>query len=430
MLWWGVFADMAEPIIALIDCNNFFCSCERVFQPHLNNKPVIVLSNNDGCVVARSEQVKAMGIPMGIPIFKIQHLIDRHDIQLFSSNFALYADMSHRIQNIVADQSSQYQIYSVDEIFMDIEDTLAPEQFAKDLRARVLQHTGIPTCVGIGPTKTLAKLANRQAKKNPRYAGVCDLRPSHLRERVLAKTAVEDIWGIGPALAAHCHQRGIRTAQDLIQTDRRAAARFGGVMIERLILELSGTICFDMETVPADPKSCAVTRSFGTSVTAQKDMLESVATHATRAAQKCRKSGVVASAMTVFMQTNRHRDEPQYNYSQTAQLVPACDDTSLFLKTARTLVETGWRDGFSYKRAGVILTGLRSSTQGSLDFVKFDKPKSKQMMDTLDAINAKYGTNSLFYGAQGTGPPCIPKQNRQSGHYTTLLSDVPIVKAN
>jgi DNA polymerase V len=419
---------MSKPIYALIDCNNFYCSCERVFNPRLATQPVIVLSNNDGCVVARSEEVKAMGIPMGIPVFKIKELITKYNINVFSSNYALYGDMSRRVQSIVAQAIPHHQIYSIDEIFLRLDDDLDPFESAKKLRARVLQCTGIPTSIGIAHTKTLAKLANLHAKKNLKFEGVCDARSTALLTRLRRQTPVESIWGIGSALTKVCHRYGASTAEALSKLDPASLRKAHNIGLERLIRELGEVACFELETAPAPQKSCAVTRSFSHPVTDKAEMLEAVATYATRAAEKCRENGQVAQAMQVFMHTSPHREEYTWD-ALCAQMSPPNADTSIFLKTARTLANACWKAGYRYKKAGVILFDLSTHHQGSLNFISYDASKREQTMETLDAINHKYGRNSLFFGAQGINASWRMNREHCSPHSTTVLEEVPIVKA-
>ncbi|MAZ43872.1 MAG: DNA polymerase V subunit UmuC [Legionellales bacterium] len=419
---------MASPLFGLIDCNNFYCSCERVFEPRLNDSPLIVASNNDGCVVARSEQVKALGVPMGIPLFKIKKLIEQYQIRVFSSNYALYADMSRRVQTVVAGYIPQHQIYSIDEIFLSLEDEVDPYQACVRLRHEVAKQTGIPTSVGLGPTKTLAKIANYHAKKNPRFSGVCDATNLAMRERLLKLTPVENIWGVGKALTQVCHRYSAKNAWELAQLDLHTARKAANIGLEKLIRELGGLSCYEIDTVPAHPKSCAVTRSFSQPITHLSDMLEAVANYATRAAEKCRNNQQLARAMQVFMTTGVHRDH-YYSASLCAQMTPANADTRLFLRTARALAEGCFQEGFQYKKAGVILFDLTTAEQGALDFVDFDEKQSEQVMNTIDAINQRHGRNTVFFGAQGIERAWAMQRAHCSSHYTTDIEQVPIVKA-
>ena len=297
---------MTDRVLALIDGNSFYCSCERVFDAKLAKRPVIVLSNNDGCAVARTSEAKALGIAMGEPYFKIRDLCRQERVAVFSSNYTLYGDMSARMNAIYRQWSPDVEVYSIDESFLDLSgfDRRDLVAYGRDLRATVLRWTGIPTCVGLGGTKTLAKLANHIAKKNPDLAGVCDLTDEAARRRWLDRVEVGEVWGIGPASQRKLAAIGIETVAQLRDLDPRLARKMMSVVGERTVLELRGIACLALEHVPPQRKGCAVTRSFGIPVTTLTGMLEAVAAYATRAGEKLRRHRLETSHMSVFMHTS------------------------------------------------------------------------------------------------------------------------------
>ncbi len=299
---------------ALIDGNSFYCSCERVFDPAIARRPVIVLSNNDGCAVARTAEAKALGIGMGEPYFNIKDLSRDNQVAVYSSNYTLYGDMSARLNAIYRQWCPDVEIYSIDESFLDMTDIRPADRsaFGRDLRSTVRQWTGIPTCVGIGPTKTLAKLANHIAKKNEALEGVCDLTNTNDRKAWLDRIEVGEVWGVGAASQRKLSEIGIATAGDLARLDARLARNLLSVVGERTVLELQGVSCLPLEDVPPQRKGCAVTRSFGTPVTDLAGMLEAVAAYAARAGEKLRRHGLQATHMAVFMHTSRfnQKDKP------------------------------------------------------------------------------------------------------------------------
>jgi DNA polymerase V len=323
-------------LFALIDCNNFYVSCERLFQPMLHGKPVVVLSNNDGCVIARSDEAKALGIPMGLPAFKLTDLVQEHTIEVYSSNYTLYGDLSARVMTTLTQWTPEVEVYSIDEAFLQFA-TLpldALTAYGQTMRATIHQWTGIPVSIGIGPTKTLAKLANRLAKRSSEAQGVVALNSPFEIEATLAQTPIEDIWGIGPGYTRRLHAHEIRTALQLRNMTDRWVRQELGIVGLRLVWELRGILCLPLALCPPPKQSLMVSRSFGRPITTLTEMREAVATYMTRAAEKLRRSHMAAGVLTVFLMTSRFTEEPQYANSVTMPLPVATQDTAELIQYA------------------------------------------------------------------------------------------------
>ena len=422
-------------MIALIDGNSFYCSCERVFDPRLARRPVIVLSNNDGCAIARTSEAKALGIRMGDPFFKIRQLCERERVQVFSSNYALYADMSRRMNAIYRELTPKVEVYSIDESFLDLGPISEAEgvAVARDLRARILRWTGIPTCVGIGPTKTLAKLANRLAKSDPLYEGVCSLVDPAVRTRYLATIPVGDIWGIGEASREKLEARGVRTAADFAAQPINAIRRAMTIVPARIAAELAGVRCLELELVPARRKGCAVTRQFGRRVVGLTEMEQAVAAHVTRLAEKLRREGLATADLVVFYHTSYHDPTPQRSVSRVANLPEATSDTLALIAAAVAVVRQSWAAGYRYSKAGVVagdlvaLKGAPRALIGSLD-----RERGVRLMAALDACNRRFGRGTVVPAIAGM-PENRGWQTRfemRSPRYTTQLGEVPRVRAH
>ncbi len=325
---------MTSTAIAHIDCNNFYVSCERVFQPAIIGCPVVVLSNNDGCIVARSNEAKALGIKMGAPLFKTQHLIEAYDVAVYSSNYALYGDMSHRVMQALQEFTPEIEIYSIDEAFMhlDLKDNCNARDEALKVKEKVRRWTGVPVSIGIAPTKTLSKIANRLAKKSPEAQGVLDLTPLPEQSAALEQMPVEDVWGIGPAYAKLLKAAGITTARKLRDADRRWIRQRLTVVGACIVEELRGVSCLPLEMCPSQKKSITCSRSFGSVVTSLEHLREAVAVYLTRAAVKLRRARLAAGVVTVFINTDRFSGEPQYGNSVTFELACATDSTKELLE--------------------------------------------------------------------------------------------------
>jgi len=420
---------MGDTSFALIDGNSFYCACERVFDPSLKDRPVIVLSNNDGCAVARTPEAKALGIKMGAPYFKIRDLCDKERVAVFSSNYALYGDMSARMNAIYRDVAPEVEIYSIDESFLSL-GIIPPHErvtFSRDLRAKVLKWTGIPTCVGIGPTKTLAKLANHIAKSNSGLGGVCDLTSAEERKYWLPRVAISEVWGVGAASQRKLAQMGVKTASCLASLDSSVARKLMTVVGEKTVLELRGVSCLALEAVAPQRKGCAVTRSFGRKVTQLSDMLEAVATHATRGAEKLRRHGLEAGHITVFMHTSPFAEGPPHSASRTVHFPEPTADTIDLIRATGRAVKDIFRPGYGYAKSGIIMEDLveAGSSPRSL-FDTRDREKSEALMQAYDAINQRFGRGSVTAAsAAAKDSTWQTKFEMCSPRYTTVLEDLP-----
>jgi len=422
---------MSAPV-ALIDCNNYYVSCERAFDASLTGVPVIVLSNNDGCAIARSAEAKALGIRMGDPVHLIRDKIRAHGIRVLSSNYALYGDMQRRVVAAIEPFARDFEIYSIDETFVDFAgfEHLDLVHHARAMRDQVLQWTTIPTCVGIAPTKTLAKLANAAAKKNPLFDGVADLRDEAIRQWVLDRFAVGDIWGVGSATARKLEAFGISTASQLRDMALKQARGIGTVVLERLIAELRGVPAAAVETVEPQRKGMAVTRSFGTPVTDIDQLMGAVTQYAMRAGEKLRQHGLVAGRMTVFFHTNRHKqDRPQYSASRTLSIQPMSNDGLMLLAYARRGVESAWRDGYGITKAGVMLDDLMEADRRPRTLFEEGSERRDRLMLALDDVNGRFGKFTAVPASQGFKREWRARAGTKSPNYTTRIAEVPAVKA-
>jgi DNA polymerase V len=420
--------------IALFDCNNFYVSCERVFNPALVGKPVVVLSNNDGCAVARSQEAKDLGITMGVPLFKIKSQIEKHQIEVYSSNYVLYGDMSARVMAILCNFSPDVEIYSIDEAFVDLSWLQGDQlrEYAIAIRRTVMQWTGIPISIGIAPTKTLAKVANRVAKRQSQYQGVFIYPPSASeQEAVLKAIAVEDIWGIGRQYSSWLHSLAITEALSLRGTPEWIIHQKMGIVGIRLIRELNGISCLPLELAPKPKQATCVSRSFQHPVKSLELMKQAVATHATTAAAKLRKQQQSATAITIFILTSRFKDN-HYSNSLTLPLPVATNRTPELVHAALRGLEVIYREGYEYKKAGVIMQGLQSEglQQGNVFLQNYQPNKQQKLMETIDRLNTTMGRNTVFWAASGIKNSWATKRDRVSPRYTTSWDELPIVKAS
>lgn len=422
------------PVFALVDCNNFYASCEKLFRPDLKDTPVVVLSNNDGCVVARSREAKSLGIKMGVPVFQIKAEMQRHGILAFSSNYALYADLSSRVMRTLEEMAPRVEVYSIDEAFLDltgIESAISLVEFGQQVRERIGHWIGITVCVGIAPTKTLAKLANHAAKKYPATQGVVDLTNPDRQRRLLALVPVDDVWGVGRRLSKRLNALGITTALDLANASPRAIRDQFSVVLERTVRELNGESCIELEEIPPIKKQIVCSRSFGEKVTHFELLREAVCEYATRATEKLRKEQQQqAKVMTVFIRTSPFKDnEPQYSNSASGELlIPSCD-TRDFIELASHLLKRIWKDGFRYAKAGVMLSDFYDPGMfqpGLFDEVS-TRSNSQQLMSVLDTINQS-GAGKVFFAGQGTKKDWSMKREHLSPAYTTRWDQLPRVK--
>jgi DNA polymerase V len=426
--------------IALIDGNSFYCSCERVFDPKLARVPVIVLSNNDGCAIARTAEAKALGIKMGDPWFKIRQQCKRDGVRVFSSNYTLYGDMSTRTNAVYRDFAPAVEIYSIDESFLDLSDVRDRDRvtLARDLRATVRAWTGIPTCVGIGPTKTLAKLANHIAKTIPDLNGVCDLTDPAAYDHWLCRISVAEVWGIGRASLAKLIGLGVDTVADLRDLDPRPVRKAMTVVGERIIYELRGLTCLPLELMPAQRKGCAVTRSFSRRITERETLEQAVAAHATRLGEKLRRGGLGTTHVSVFYHTSEHdRGAPMRSVSTTVTLPEATNDTLSLIKAAQAGVARTWREApgdrpWRYSKAGVVTTDLKVLEDSPRALIgQLDRERSAPLMAAMDACNARFGRGSVVPARAGLTEKRTwsTKFEMRSPRYTTQVGELPTAYA-
>jgi DNA polymerase V len=418
------------PQIALVDCNNFYVSCERLFRPDLLKTPVVVLSNNDGCVVSRSNEAKALGIKMAQPWFECKELAEEHGILALSSNYALYADMSNRVMSILSNYSPKHEVYSIDECFVDLTGMPKLRETSYDMRERVMKWTGIPVCVGIGPTKTLAKLANHVAKKHPRSKGVFnynDLTPEQ-RVMLLVRLPVNEVWGIGRKLTKRLALHGITTALDLREAHTPTLRAEFGVVMEKTQLELREVACVKLEEVQADKKQIISSRSFGGMVTELSVLKDALSTFVANACAKLRSQNGHAAVIQVFMQTNRFRkDLPQYMPSLAVPLPHPTNDTLEVNRWADHLCECMFKEGYQYKKVGVMLSEISPTTHQQEDLWEPTVTRTEKLMRELDKLNLRYGRGTVRVSAQGAYKEWQMRQERKSPNYTTDWNEVPAV---
>ncbi len=416
------------PLFALVDCNNFYVSCERLFDPKLEGRAVIVLSNNDGCAVSRSAEAKAMGIKMGVPLFKIKDLVSSQQVVVRSSNYALYGDISARVDAALSQFSPRIENYSIDESFLDLSDLpldADPVALGTAMRATVLQWVGIPTCVGIGPTKTLAKLANHIAKTNPSMKGVCHLRADRL-DAMLAAVNVKEVWGIGGSYLERLNAIGVQTALDLKHLDPVRARELLTVVGQRTVQELNGIACSDLDLHPKPKQATAVTRSFGKPVTAYREMEEAVSFYAARAGEKLRKARQDCGYISVFIRTNVFNKDPKYSASRSIRLPVPGNDSRMLIHYALHGLESIWREGYRYAKAGVILNELvpEGTGQGQL-FQPAPSGQSSAMMQVMDQLNKRMGRGTVYQAVTGIKRDWSLRAEYRSPHYTNRWTDLP-----
>ncbi len=418
--------------IALIDVNNFYVSCERIFNPKLKNKPLVVLSNNDGCAISRSNEVKELGIAMGAPWFRMQDLVKQHGIVGLSSNYPLYADMSNRVMSILRDFSPSQEVYSIDECFLDLTgfSFVNLVEYGQTMRKRILDWTGLPVCVGIGSTKTLAKLANHCAKKQPVFHGVCNFNAltDEALTNLLAGLPVGEVWGVGRKLSPKLNAIGIHTALDLKCADPNRIRQHFSVVMQKTVMELKGTVCIELEEIAPPRKQILSSRSFGHSVADYNSLAESITLYMSRAAEKLRKQSSCAGSVFVYIRTSPFKpDEPQYSNGLTIPLPIPTDDTRQLVKVALWGLKRIYRGGFKYAKAGVMLGELVSVNEVQSDFFykKNFEAGSNKLMGVLDHINQKMGRGTMKLASEGFKQTWRMKQGNKSPNYTTQWNDIP-----
>jgi len=413
--------------IALVDCNNFYASCERVFQPRLRGKPVVVLSNNDGCVIARSNEAKALGVEMGAPWHLSKDNFRKAGIVVRSSNYTLYGDMSARVMRVLADFTPNLEIYSIDEAFLSLGGfELRLEAHARDLRHTVQQWTGIPVSVGIAPTKTLAKVANRLAKKDPTAGGVRCLLDEASQREALGRLELTDLWGIAGRMAERLRAIGITTPLELRDADHRLVRERFSVVIERMVLELRGIACIALEEVAPDRKSLIASRSFGQAVETRAGLEEAVSVYTARAAEKMRRQNLATASIAVWIQTNSFRpQERQYNASKAVRLPVATADTGKLLGAAMAGLRIIFKPGYRYKKAGVTFLDLVPADQVQSGL--FDRPddaRSVGRMRAVDELNKRFGRGTVGFGTSGERHGWGLRREFISPRYTTVWDEL------
>lgn len=418
-------------MLALVDCNNFYASCEKLFDPSLRDLPVVVLSNNDGCTVARSAEAKALGIPMGAPWFKLKDLAKKHGIVAKSSNYTLYADMSDRVVSVLRMYTPNLEVYSIDESFLDLTGfnrdlTL----YGQDIRQRVAQWIGLPVCVGIASTKTLAKLANHIAKKRLGFNGVCNLPslPASQVDQIFREIEVGEVWGVGRKITARLQAMGINTVFDLRASDAQTIRTKFSVVMERTVRELQGTPCIELEEAPPDKQQIICSRSFGRPISNLPDMNEALASYISRACEKLREQDGVAGSLSIWLETNPFKpDSPQYSRSVTIPLPATSDDTRQLIRVGLWAMKNIYRDGFDYKKCGCMLGAIvpKANSQACLFGSGHTTDKATAVMDS---INAKFGRGAVKSAAEGVEKVWAMRREQMSPEYTTDWDGLMVVR--
>lgn len=418
-------------MFALADCNNFFASCERVFRPDLRGRPVIVLSSNDGCAVARSNEAKALGIKMGAPYFQIRHLVEKHNVAVFSGNMALYGDMSRRVRWVLEEFAPSIEVYSIDEAFLDLRGMqgIDFDQYAKHISSQCWRLTSIPVSVGIAPTKTLAKIAAELCKSYPKLRGGCYMHRKEDIEKVLRKLPVEEVWGIGRRSAPKLHAMGVNTAYDYTRLSASAVRAMSGITGLRTWRELQGEPCIEFEDGFEAKQSICVSRSFSEEIENLDLLCEQVANFASSVAEKLRQQGSVAGEMNIFAFTNRFKEyEPQMYGNELVQLTVPTNDQRVIVTRAVAATRELFREGYGYKKAGVVATHIVPSQ--SVMHSLFDDSKAiereHRISSVVDSVNGNFGKGTLKFAVQGSGR-IKSLSEKQSPHYTTRWSDLPTV---
>lgn len=420
-------------MFALIDCNSFYASCEKIFRPDLKDRPVVILSNNDGCVIARSSEAKKMGVSMTQPWYQIKDQYLSKGGVVFSSNYELYADISNRVMNVLSDLCPEIDIYSIDEAFLDLRSfkkNIDLVNFSYDCKRKIREWVGVPVSIGIAPTKTLAKLANKVAKDDPRFDGVVILSEPKIIRHFLRSMPVEKIWGIGKRLTARLESIGVKTAHDLTRIDSRLIGDNFNVVLERTVRELKGQSCITLHDFMEPKKQIMVSRSFGRSIRSKNLLSEAISFHASRAAEKLRYEKQKCRLITTFIRSNRFNTKVKQIYaSRSLELIHPTDDTRIIIKSANRILEQIYADGYQYAKAGILLSDFTDSYgyQMSLFDKKKDDKSASKLMETIDYINlmeiAKVG-----FGNQGYRNTWKMKREVKSQRYTTKIDEIPMIK--
>ena len=423
----------ANRSIALIDCNNFYVSCERVFNPALKRKPVIVLSNNDGCVIARSQEVKDLGIKMGVPWFKVQNLARHHKIIVFSSNYTLYADMSNRVMKIISEFALNQEVYSVDECFLDLAGFkhLGLTNYGQRIRSTINKLVGMPVCVGIGASKTLAKLANHIAKKCSVFDGVCNLNEitQNTLDSLFSKIEVGEVWGVGRSIEKKLAKLGVNTVFDLKQSSPQALRKQFSILMERTIRELNGESCIPLEKIAISKKQLVCSRGFGIPVSSLGDLSEALITYTTRVAEKLRRQRSVTARVYVFIQTDPFKKKDrQYNSRRLIPLTNHTDDTRILISAVLIGLKSIYKPGVAYKKAGVLLDDLLPFDQHQKSLFDDKEPhaRSEFLMQAIDGINDTMGSGTIKFLGEGLEKQWRARAEKKTQRYTTSIDEIPV----
>ncbi len=422
-----------SPLYALVDCNNFYASCEKLFRPDLKDTPIVVLSNNDGCVVALSKEAKALGIKMAVEVFKIQNVLNHHGVLSFSFNYSLYADISSRVKRTLEAMAPRVEVYSIDEAFLELtgnESTQSLNDYGQRIRHTIAKWIGIHVCVGIAPTKTLAKLANHAAKQYPETLGVVDLTRKERQQNLLKIMPVSEVWGVGRKLSKRLNEIGIIIALDLANSPIKMIRKHFSVVLERTVRELNGHSCIAFEEVPPTKKQIVSSRSFGKHITTYQQLSEAISEYAVRAGEKLRKEKQKAKVVSIFIRTSPFKlDEPQYSNGVSGQLIVPSDDTRDFIELSQVLLKRIWKDDYRYAKAGIMLSDFYDSDnyQKSLFTDQARHSNGKELMSVIDTINQS-DIGHVFFGMQGIKSSWKMKREHLSPAYTTRWSELPLVK--
>ena len=415
--------------IALVDCNSFYVSCERLFNPKIRKKPVVVLSNNDGCIVSRSIEAKALGIKMGEPYFKAKDIIIKNNVQVFSSNYSLYGDLSRRVMRTLKRFNSDIEVYSIDEAFMDLSNFPDDEveNVAQEIRSTVLQWTGIPTSIGIANTKTLSKVANHIAKK--KQSGVTNFIGIENIDPLLEKVDINDVWGVGKQLTKFYHKNGINNAKQLKKKSNTWIKKSSNVLGSRTAMELRGISCIDIEKTKSKRKSCVVSRSFGERIEKYQELKEAVAGYCLNASEKIRSESLTAKSITVFIRTSPFQSRfGYYSNSKTIDFPIATSDSIEIVKTALTALESIFKNGYRYQKAGVLLSGLSEANNNKNLFSSEKDEKINSLMKSIDNTNYRYGRSTLSLASAGVQKRWGSKRQHYSKIDTADFHCLPTIK--
>ncbi len=416
--------------IALVDCNSFYVSCERLFNPKIRKKPVVVLSNNDGCIVSRSNEAKALGIKMGEPYFKAKDIIVKNNVHVFSSNYSLYGDLSRRVMRTLKRFNSDIEVYSIDEAFIDLSNfpDNEVENVAQEIRAMVLQWTGIPTSIGIAKTKTLSKVANHIAKK--KESGVTSLIGIENIDPILEKVEINDVWGVGKQLTKFYHENGIYNAKQLKNMSNTWIKKSSNVLSSRTAMELGGIPCIDLEKTTSKRKSCVVSRSFGQRVEKFQELKEAIANYCLNASEKIRSESLIAKSITVFIRTSPFQSKfGYYSNSKTIDFPIGTNNSIEIVKTALSALEAIFKNGYRYQKAGVLLAGLSNADEKNNLFSSEKDEKINSLMKSIDSTNYRYGRSAISLASAGVKKRWNMKREYSSRIDTADFYSLPTIRA-